>query len=74
LFLTFNAFGDNAQSHGTTKPDHRIDDRCRVRVLCHVGYETTVDFDAIERKRPQSAERGVSGSEVVYGDADTKIL
>ena len=74
LLIRFHAFRHDAQSHGAAEPDDGIDDRGGIRVVDHVGYETAVDFDPVERKCPERAERRVSGPEIVDGDADAEIL
>ena len=50
--------------------DCGLDNGCRVFVHDDVGDERTVDFQIIDGKGGQIAERRIAGSEIVYGNGN----
>src|SRR5262249_7282476 len=62
--------GDDAETAPETC--HRLDDGGAVCLLRQVANERTVDLDLVEREAAQIAERRITGTEVVHGDADSE--
>ena len=44
-----------------------------VALLMHVGDETAIDLDLVEREGAQVIERGVAGTEIVQGDLHAQL-
>jgi hypothetical protein len=74
LLLRFHAFGDDGNIQTMAEPDHRADDRRRLRIASQIHHECAVDLDLVERKRLQIGQRGIAAAEIVHGDADAERL
>ena len=56
------------------EPDHRANDRRRLRVTSEVDHERAVDLDLVERKCLKIAQRRITAAEIVHGNAHAKRL
>ena len=65
LVLIFDALGDDAEPEASAQQDHSPDDQFGFAVSAEAGDEGTIDLQLVDRQRPQPAETGVTGAEIV---------
>ena len=73
LLLRLDAFSRGLHSHALGNTDHSTHDVERAGVLGEVLDEAPVDLDPVEGEILQIAERRVTRTEVIQGNADAEI-
>ena len=74
LFEGFNAFGDDVEAQAVAEVDDGGDDLVAVGPVGHGGDEAAIDLEQVEGEGLEVAEAGVSGAEVVEGEAAAKLF
>ncbi len=70
----FNPFGNHFQVEVMGKRHDQVHDFPALRVVLDVSNKGAIDFEHVDRKAAQTAERGMSRSEVVDAEPDAKVL
>lgn len=74
LRLCFDALGHRAHSQASRQRHYRRYNRARSPGFCDLLHERAIDFQGVDGKLVQVAERGVARPEIINGDLDAEHL
>ena len=73
LLFGFHPLRDDPLAEGLAELDDRADQLPPLRIMIHMGHETSIDFYLVYRQVKKEAERRVAGAEIVERDANAVI-
>ena len=71
LLLGFDAFGHDPEMQATGHGDDGGDDGRVVLVYRDISHESLVDLDDVDGQALEIAQRGITGAEIIDGNADS---
>lgn len=74
LPVVFNPFRNRAEPQSFRHRHNRSGDGLRILALRQIPNECDVDLEGVDRELPELTQRGVTGTEIVEGDARTERL
>src|ERR1700737_574243 len=69
----FDAFRRGRDVEAAAKAGDRPHDRNAIGTIRQILHERAIDLDLVERKAPEIAEAGISGAEIIHGNADPEF-